>query len=50
MHGDVVVVSLNTSLNVVGFLDLSRVRREIKYSANVGMADIVARCGGSAKT
>lgn len=41
-YGDVVVVSLNHRLNVLGFLDLSGYGAEYKYSGNVGMADIVA--------
>jgi para-nitrobenzyl esterase len=41
-HGDVVVVSLNHRLNVVGFLDMSPYGEKFKYSANVGMADVVA--------
>lgn len=40
-YGDVVVVSLNHRLNVLGFLDLSAYGEEYKYSGNVGMADIV---------
>ncbi len=40
--GDVVVVSLNHRLNVLGFLDLSLCGEAYKYSANVGIADIVA--------
>lgn len=39
--GDVVVVTLNHRLNVLGFLDLSAYGEEYRYSANVGMADIV---------
>ena len=38
----VVVVSVNHRLNVHGFLDLSGVSDKYKYSANVGMLDIVA--------
>jgi para-nitrobenzyl esterase len=38
----VVVVSVNHRLNVLGFLDLSGVSDKYKYSANVGMLDIVA--------
>jgi para-nitrobenzyl esterase len=41
-HGDVVVVSLNHRLNVLGFLDLSPYSEKFRYSANIGMADIVA--------
>lgn len=39
--GDVVVVTLNHRLNVLGFLDLSKYGEEYRYSANVGLADIV---------
>lgn len=39
---DVVVVSLNHRLNILGFLDLSALSERYKYSANVGMLDIVA--------
>ncbi len=38
---DVVVVSLNHRLNILGFLDLSACSEKYKYSANVGMLDIV---------
>ncbi len=40
--GDVVVVSVNHRLNVLGFLDLSAYGEEYKYSGNLGMLDIVA--------
>lgn len=40
--GDVVVVSINHRLNVLGFLDLSAVSDKYEQSANVGMMDIVA--------
>ena len=40
--GDVVVVTLNHRLNVLGFLDLSTFGEKYKYSGNVGMMDIVA--------
>ena len=40
--GDVVVVSVNHRLNVFGHLDLSAYDEKYKYSANVGMTDIVA--------
>src|SRR3954471_3530132 len=40
--GDVVVVSINHRLNVLGFLDLSAYGDKYKSSANVGMMDIVA--------
>ena len=39
---DVVVVSLNHRLNILGFLDLSTISEKYKYSGNVGMLDIVA--------
>jgi para-nitrobenzyl esterase len=39
---DVVVVSVNHRLNVLGFLDLSGVSDKYKYSANVGMLDLLA--------
>ncbi len=39
---DVVVVSLNHRLNILGFLDLSAVSEKYRYSGNVGMMDIVA--------
>ncbi len=38
---DVVVVSLNHRLNIMGFLDLSAVSPKYKYSGNVGMLDVV---------
>lgn len=40
--GDVVVVSINHRLNVLGFLDLSAYGDQYKASANVGMLDVVA--------
>ena len=40
--GDVVVVSINHRLNVLGFLDLSAFGDKYKYSANVGLMDIVS--------
>ena len=40
--GDVVVVTINHRLNVLGFLDLSAFGEKYKESANVGMTDIVA--------
>ena len=39
--GDVVVVSVNHRLNLMGHLDLSAYGDKYKYSANVGIADIV---------
>ncbi len=38
---DVVVVSINHRLNIMGFLDLSAVSPRYKYSGNVGMMDVV---------
>ena len=38
---DVVVVSVNHRLNILGFLDLSPFGEKYKYSGNVGMLDIV---------
>jgi para-nitrobenzyl esterase len=40
--GDVVVVSVNHRLNVLGFLDLSGHGAEYRHSGNVGMVDLVA--------
>jgi para-nitrobenzyl esterase len=40
--GDVVVVSVNHRLNVLGFLDLSAYGEKYRESANVGMLDMVA--------
>lgn len=40
--GDVVLVSVNHRLNVLGFLDLSDFGERYEHSANVGMLDIVA--------
>lgn len=40
--GDVVVVSINHRLNVLGFLDLSAYGDKYKSSANVGMLDALA--------
>lgn len=40
--GDVVVVSLNHRLNILGFLDLEPFGKKYKNSANAGLADIVA--------
>lgn len=39
--GDVVVVSLNHRLNILGFLDLEPFGEKYKNSANAGLADIV---------
>ena len=38
---DVVVVSVNHRLNILGFLDLSVCSEKYKYSGNVGMLDVV---------
>ncbi|MCQ2251150.1 MAG: carboxylesterase family protein [Bacteroidales bacterium] len=40
-HKDVVVVSINHRLNILGFLDLSAASSKYKYSGNVGMMDVV---------
>lgn len=40
--GDVVVVSLNHRLNVLGFLDLSAFGDKYAHSGNVGLLDLVA--------
>ena len=39
---DVVVVSVNHRLNILGFLDLSACSEQYRQSGNVGMLDIVA--------
>ena len=39
--GDVVMVSVNHRLNILGFLDLSACGEKYAHSANVGMLDIV---------
>ena len=39
---DVVVVSVNHRLNILGFLDLSTCSEKYKMSGNVGMLDVVA--------
>ena len=41
-YGDVVVVSVNHRLNVLGYLDLSEYGEEYANSGNVGLADLVA--------
>ena len=41
-RGDVVVVTLNHRLNILGFLDLSKYGESYAQSGNVGMLDIVA--------
>lgn len=40
--GDIVLVSVNHRLNILGFLDLADFGDEYKDSANVGMLDVVA--------
>ena len=40
-QGNVVIVSVNHRLNILGFLDLSAVNAKYAQSANVGMLDIV---------
>lgn len=40
-YGDVVFVSVNHRLNVLGYLDMSAYGDSFKYSANAGMADLV---------
>ena len=40
--GDVVLVSVNHRLNVLGFLDLSAYGEKYTYSANAGLLDLVA--------
>ncbi len=40
--GDMVVVSVNHRLNILGFLDLSQYGEKYKYSPNVGLLDLVA--------
>jgi para-nitrobenzyl esterase len=40
--GDVVVVTLNHRLNILGYLDLSAFGEKYRNSGNAGMADIVA--------
>lgn len=39
---DVVVVGVNHRLNILGFLDLSGISKQYRYSGNVGMLDIIA--------
>lgn len=41
-YKDVVMVSLNHRLNILGFLDLSEYGEKYKNSGNVGLADLVA--------
>jgi para-nitrobenzyl esterase len=40
--GDVVLVSVNHRLNILGFLDLSKYGDSYKFSANAGILDLVA--------
>lgn len=42
MQGDVVVVSVNHRLNILGYLDLSPFGEKYKNSGNAGTADLVA--------
>ena len=42
MEGDVVVVSINHRLNILGYLDLSPFGEKYKNSGNAGHADMVA--------
>lgn len=41
-YGDVVVVTINHRLNILGFLDMSSFSEKYANSVNAGMADIVA--------
>lgn len=41
-YGDVVVVTVNHRLNILGFLDLSPYGEKYKNSGNAGLADLVA--------
>ena len=41
-YGDVVVVSLNHRLNVLGYLGISLLWRKYEASANAGNLDIIA--------
>ncbi len=40
-EGDVVVISVNHRLNVLGYLDLSAYGDEYKYSGNIGILDLI---------
>lgn len=40
-HGDVVVVSINHRLNVLGYMDFSAFGEEYENSGNAGMSDII---------
>ncbi len=42
VYGDVVVVTVNHRLNILGFLDLSRYGEKYAGTANLGMQDLVA--------
>ena len=42
LNGDVVVVTINHRLNILGFLDLSPFGEKYKNSGNAGLADLVA--------
>ena len=41
-YGDVVVVTVNHRLNVLGYLDVSDYGEDYQYSGNCGVADLVA--------
>ena len=41
-YGDVVVVTVNHRLNVLGYLDVSEYGEDYQYSGNCGVADLVA--------
>ena len=41
-YGDVVVVTVNHRLNVLGYMDLSDYGEDYQYSGNCGTADLVA--------
>jgi len=41
-NGDVVVVTLNHRLNILGFMDVSSFGKEYEHTANLGMMDLVA--------
>ncbi len=41
-HGDVIVITVNHRLNILGFLDLSLFGEKYKNSANAGLADLVS--------
>ena len=41
-YGDVVVVTVNHRLNVLGYLDVSEYGEDYQYSGNCGTADMIA--------